>query len=113
MTWGNEPYREGLSDLNPDTRSQLLCVGGHMLAGVNIDQCYFSVVGRFADLFGARAAMCLSCTASVVYYGLLAIADSPLMLFIHKLPAVLMHGLPGKCCTACCLSNLYFNRESH
>ncbi|CDQ99338.1 unnamed protein product, partial [Oncorhynchus mykiss] len=55
----------------------------------------FSVVGRFADLFGARAAMCLSCTASVVYYGLLAIADSPLMLFIHKLPAVLMHGLPG------------------
>ncbi|KAM9422780.1 solute carrier family 22 member 18 [Salvelinus alpinus] len=53
------------------------------------------IFGRFADLFGARAAMCLSCTASVVYYGLLAIADSPLMLFIHKLPAVLMHGLPG------------------
>uniref|UniRef100_A0A8C7KPC2 Organic cation transporter-like protein 2 n=1 Tax=Oncorhynchus kisutch TaxID=8019 RepID=A0A8C7KPC2_ONCKI len=53
------------------------------------------IFGRFADLFGARAAMCLSCTASVVYYGLLAIADSPLMLFVHKLPAVLMHGLPG------------------
>eukprot|EP00063_Salmo_salar_P057210 XP_014032045.1 PREDICTED: solute carrier family 22 member 18-like [Salmo salar] len=53
------------------------------------------IFGRFADLFGARAAMCLSCAASIVYYGLLAIADSPLMLFIHKLPAVLMHGLPG------------------
>ncbi|KAL1007637.1 hypothetical protein UPYG_G00089350 [Umbra pygmaea] len=51
--------------------------------------------GRFADLFGARAAMCLSCSANVVYYGLLAIADSPLKLFIHKLPAVFMHGLPG------------------
>ncbi|CAB1338904.1 unnamed protein product [Coregonus sp. 'balchen'] len=33
------------------------------------------IFGRFADLFGARAALCLSCAASVVYYGLLAIAD--------------------------------------
>ncbi|XP_010894233.1 solute carrier family 22 member 18 isoform X2 [Esox lucius] len=53
------------------------------------------IFGRFADLFGARAALCLSCSANVVYYGLLAAADSPLMLFIHKLPAVFMHGLPG------------------
>ncbi|KAJ7994605.1 hypothetical protein DPEC_G00251200 [Dallia pectoralis] len=53
------------------------------------------IFGRFADLFGARAALCLSCSSNVVYYGLLAIADSPLMLFIHKLPAVFMHGLPG------------------
>uniref|UniRef100_A0A668AN47 Organic cation transporter-like protein 2 n=1 Tax=Myripristis murdjan TaxID=586833 RepID=A0A668AN47_9TELE len=51
--------------------------------------------GRFADLFGARAALSLSSFASVVFFLLLAIADSPAMLFIHKLPAVFMHGLPG------------------
>ncbi|KAM3876834.1 solute carrier family 22 member 18 [Diretmus argenteus] len=51
--------------------------------------------GRFADLFGARAALSLSCVASVVYFLLMAIADSPAMLFIHKLPAVFMHVLPA------------------
>ena len=54
------------------------------------------VVGRFADLAGARAALGLSCAASVLYFLLLAIADNPLMLFIHKLPAAFMHVLPGK-----------------
>ncbi|KAM4602366.1 solute carrier family 22 member 18 [Polymixia lowei] len=53
------------------------------------------VFGRFADLFGARAALSLSCLATIVYFLLLAIADSPAMLFIHKLPAVFMHVLPG------------------
>ncbi|XP_046897850.1 solute carrier family 22 member 18 [Hypomesus transpacificus] len=51
--------------------------------------------GRFADLAGARAALGLSCAASVLYFLLLAIADNPLMLFIHKLPAAFMHVLPG------------------
>ncbi|XP_056134722.1 solute carrier family 22 member 18 [Lampris incognitus] len=53
------------------------------------------VFGRFADVFGARAALSLACVASIVFYLLLAIADSPAMLFIHKLPTVLMHILPG------------------
>ncbi|XP_030650343.1 solute carrier family 22 member 18 [Chanos chanos] len=53
------------------------------------------IFGRFADLFGARAALSLSCMASVVYFLLLAMTDSALMLFIHKLPAVFMHVLPG------------------
>ncbi|KAM9861387.1 solute carrier family 22 member 18 [Aulostomus maculatus] len=51
--------------------------------------------GRFADVFGARAALSLSCAASVVYFLLLAIADHPVMLFIHKLPTVFMHVLPA------------------
>lgn len=53
------------------------------------------IYGRFADVFGARAALSVSCLASVVYFSLLAVADSTFMLFIHKLPAVFMHVLPG------------------
>lgn len=51
--------------------------------------------GRFADLFGARVALSLACSATVVFFLLLAIADRPVMLFIHKLPTVFMHVLPG------------------
>lgn len=53
------------------------------------------IFGRFADLFGARAALSMSCMASIVFFSLLAVADSTLMLFIHKLPTVFMHALPG------------------
>ncbi|XP_051505731.1 solute carrier family 22 member 18 [Myxocyprinus asiaticus] len=53
------------------------------------------IYGRFADVFGARAALSTSCLASVVYFILLTMADSTFMLFIHKLPAVFMHVLPG------------------
>lgn len=53
------------------------------------------IFGRFADLFGARAALSVSCMASVVFYSLLAVTNSTLLLFLHKLPTVLMHGLPG------------------
>ncbi|XP_036952644.1 solute carrier family 22 member 18 [Acanthopagrus latus] len=51
--------------------------------------------GRFGDLFGARAALSLACSATVVFFLLLAIADHPAMLFIHKLPTVFMHVLPA------------------
>ncbi|XP_062845679.1 solute carrier family 22 member 18 isoform X2 [Trichomycterus rosablanca] len=53
------------------------------------------VFGRFADVFGARAALSLSCFASIIYFLLLAAADSAVLLFLHKLPAVFMHVLPG------------------
>lgn len=56
----------------------------------------FVVFCRFGDLFGARAALSLACSATVVFFLLLAIADHPAMLFIHKLPTVFMHVLPGK-----------------
>ncbi|TDH17427.1 hypothetical protein EPR50_G00007990 [Perca flavescens] len=51
--------------------------------------------GRFADIFGARAALSLACSATVVFFLLLAMAGSPAMLFIHKLPTVFMHVLPA------------------
>ncbi|XP_070820991.1 solute carrier family 22 member 18 [Chaetodon trifascialis] len=51
--------------------------------------------GRFADLFGARVALSLACSSTVVFFLLLAIAEHPAMLFIHKLPTVFMHVLPA------------------
>ncbi|KAM7405738.1 hypothetical protein PAMP_000165 [Pampus punctatissimus] len=51
--------------------------------------------GRFADLFGARAALSLACFASVVYFLLLAVANHPAILFAHKLPTIFMHVLPA------------------
>ncbi|XP_056268130.1 solute carrier family 22 member 18 isoform X1 [Pseudoliparis swirei] len=51
------------------------------------------IFGRFADVFGARAALSLSCSSTVVFFLLLAIAENPAMLFIHKLPTVFMHVL--------------------
>ncbi|KAM4593172.1 solute carrier family 22 member 18 [Odontesthes bonariensis] len=51
--------------------------------------------GRFADLFGARAALTLSCAATSVFFVLLAIADHPVLLFIHKLPTIVMHVIPA------------------
>ncbi|XP_068427720.1 solute carrier family 22 member 18 isoform X2 [Clinocottus analis] len=51
--------------------------------------------GRFADIFGARAALSLSCSSTVVFFLLLAIAENPAMLFIHKLPTIFMHVMPA------------------
>lgn len=51
--------------------------------------------GRFGDLFGARAALSLSCGATIVFFLLLASAQHPAMLFIHKLPTLFMHVLPA------------------
>ncbi|CAG5849157.1 unnamed protein product [Menidia menidia] len=51
--------------------------------------------GRFADLFGSRAALTLACSATSVFFVLLAIANHPVLLFIHKLPSVFMHVMPG------------------
>ncbi|XP_022057743.2 solute carrier family 22 member 18 [Acanthochromis polyacanthus] len=51
--------------------------------------------GRFGDLFGARAALSLSCSATIAFFLLLAAANHPAMLFIHKLPTIFMHVLPA------------------
>ncbi|XP_044211896.1 solute carrier family 22 member 18 isoform X2 [Thunnus albacares] len=51
--------------------------------------------GRFADLFGARAALSLACSATIVFFLLLAAANHPAMLFVHKLPTIFMHVLPA------------------
>lgn len=52
--------------------------------------------GRFGDLFGARAALSVACASTVVFFLLLAVANHPAMLFIHKLPTLFMHVIPGE-----------------
>ncbi|XP_029000268.1 solute carrier family 22 member 18 [Betta splendens] len=69
---------------------------GYLQTTVGVIQLFGGpVFGRFADLFGARVALSLSCASTVVFFLLLAVADSPAMLFIHKIPAVFMHVLPA------------------
>ncbi|CAL9701249.1 unnamed protein product [Knipowitschia caucasica] len=50
--------------------------------------------GRFGDLFGARAALSVATGATVVFFLLLASAQNPAMLFLHKLPTLFMHVVP-------------------
>lgn len=56
--------------------------------------CHFYT--RFADQFGARAALILSCVSGSLFFLLLSLSTSIPMLFLSRLPAVFMHGLPGK-----------------
>lgn len=50
---------------------------------------------RFADKFGARAALILSCASGSAFFLLMSISTSIPLLFLSRLPAVFMHGLPG------------------
>lgn len=63
--------------------------------GAAVD-CYLFFVSSFGDVFGARIALLVACASTVVFFLLLAIADHPVMLFVHKVPTVFMHVLPGK-----------------
>ncbi|NWS74836.1 S22AI protein, partial [Crotophaga sulcirostris] len=54
------------------------------------------IFGRFADQFGARAALILSCASASAFFLLVSISTSIPLLFLSRLPAVFMHGLPGK-----------------
>ncbi|XP_019375268.1 PREDICTED: solute carrier family 22 member 18 isoform X2 [Gavialis gangeticus] len=53
------------------------------------------VFGRFADRFGARAALTLSSFAGFVLFLLLSVSTSTPLLFLSRIPAIFMHGLPG------------------
>ncbi|NXI63816.1 S22AI protein, partial [Anseranas semipalmata] len=53
------------------------------------------IFGRFADQFGTRAALVLSCASGSAFFLLLSISSSVPILFLSRLPAVFMHGLPG------------------
>ncbi|XP_027661121.2 solute carrier family 22 member 18 isoform X2 [Falco cherrug] len=50
---------------------------------------------RFADQFGTRAALILSCASGSAFFLLMSISTSIPLLFLSRLPAVFMHGLPG------------------
>ncbi|XP_010292744.1 PREDICTED: solute carrier family 22 member 18-like [Phaethon lepturus] len=53
------------------------------------------IFGRFADQFGIRAALILSCASGSTFFLLMSISTSIPFLFLSRLPAVFMHGLPG------------------
>ncbi|XP_009869224.1 PREDICTED: solute carrier family 22 member 18-like [Apaloderma vittatum] len=53
------------------------------------------IFGRFADQFGTRAALILSCACASAFFLLMSISTSTPLLFLSRLPAVFMHGLPG------------------
>ncbi|NXB63659.1 S22AI protein, partial [Struthidea cinerea] len=53
------------------------------------------IFGRFADKFGARAALILSCTSGSVFFLLMSLSTSIPFLFLSRLPGVFMHGIPG------------------
>ncbi|NXR27375.1 S22AI protein, partial [Cinclus mexicanus] len=53
------------------------------------------IFGRFADQFGARAALILSCTSGSIFFLLMSLSTSIPLLFLSRLPGVFMHGIPG------------------
>ncbi|KAM6274564.1 solute carrier family 22 member 18 [Porphyrio hochstetteri] len=53
------------------------------------------IFGRFADQFGTRTALILSCASGSAFFLLMSISTSIPLLFLSRLPAVFMHGLPG------------------
>ncbi|NXB75410.1 S22AI protein, partial [Donacobius atricapilla] len=53
------------------------------------------IFGRFADQFGARAALILSCVSGTVFFLLMSLSTSIPLLFLSRLPGVFMHGIPG------------------
>ncbi|KFP13109.1 Solute carrier family 22 member 18, partial [Egretta garzetta] len=53
------------------------------------------IFGRFADQFGTRAALIVSCASGSAFFLLMSISTSIPLLFLSRLPAVFMHGLPG------------------
>ncbi|XP_017582105.1 PREDICTED: solute carrier family 22 member 18 isoform X2 [Corvus brachyrhynchos] len=53
------------------------------------------IFGRFADQFGARAALILSCASGSVFFLLMSLSTSIPLLFLSRLPGMFMHGIPG------------------
>ncbi|NXC44546.1 S22AI protein, partial [Penelope pileata] len=53
------------------------------------------IFGRFADQFGNRAALTLSCASGSIFFLLMSMSTSIPVLFLSRLPTVFMHGLPG------------------
>ncbi|NXT72521.1 S22AI protein, partial [Chaetops frenatus] len=53
------------------------------------------IFGRFADQYGARAALILSCASGSVFFLLMSLSTSIPLLFLSRLPGVFMHGIPG------------------
>ena len=57
--------------------------------------CGGPLYGRFGDVFGARAALTLSYSATALGYGILSLANSVPTLFLSRIPLGFMHTLQG------------------
>ncbi|XP_028405055.1 solute carrier family 22 member 18-like [Dendronephthya gigantea] len=53
------------------------------------------IYGRLGDMFGSRAVLMLAHSCGFFIYFLLAIASSPAMLFLARVPGIFMHGAQG------------------
>ncbi|XP_068050078.1 solute carrier family 22 member 18 isoform X1 [Anomalospiza imberbis] len=53
------------------------------------------IFGRFADQFGVRAALILSCASGSIFFLLMSLSTNIPLLFLSRLPGVFMHGIPG------------------
>lgn len=53
------------------------------------------VYGRLGDIFGSRAVLVLAHSCGLSSYFLLACAVNPAMVFLSKVPGLLMHGAQG------------------
>lgn len=54
--------------------------------------------GRFGDLFGARSALLVAFTSSLLTYLVLALANSIPALFLSRIFAFMMHAMHGTLC---------------
>lgn len=54
------------------------------------------VYGRLGDIFGSRRVLILAHTCAFLMYCLNFLADNTLMLFLARLPGLLLHGAQGK-----------------
>lgn len=57
--------------------------------------CGGPLYGRLGDVFGSRVALMLSCSAAVLGYGILSLANSVPMLFLSRIPMGFMHTFQG------------------
>ena len=53
------------------------------------------IYGRLGDMFGSRAVLMLAHSCGFFIYFLLAIASTPAMLFLARVPGIFMHGAQG------------------
>ena len=52
--------------------------------------------GRLGDIFGSRAVLVLAHACGFSTYFMMAIASTSTMLFLSRVPGMLMHGAQGK-----------------
>ena len=52
--------------------------------------------GRFGDLFGARVALSVALFSSFLTYAILAVSNNIPLLFLSRIPGVLMHVMHGE-----------------